>query len=87
MIAFISEPPERCEACGNGPCHDGTLCSGTHRRREVFGYITIGRSEIAEAMAARLAWAATAKEINEIMRHPRYQNHAPRSPKPGFRKR
>lgn len=39
------------------------------------------------AIDAAMHAARLAKECNEIVRHPRYQDRTPRSPKPRFRKR
>jgi hypothetical protein len=73
--------PTRCDACGSGPCHDGTLCNNAHHFREMVVVIDMmpARQEIEDR-------ARFLKIVDEIERHPRHQNHAPRSPRPGFRK-
>lgn len=76
--------PTRCDACGSGPCHDGTLCNNAHRFKEMV--VVLDMMPACAIMADALGYQAFRKAVDERFRHPRYQNHAPRSPRPGFRK-
>lgn len=80
---YFTSERRQCPACGDGPCHDGTLCSGSRRRSMgIIAMVTVSGMSAA-AHAAQLAILST--RIDEKLRHPRYQD-APRSPKPRFRK-
>ncbi len=77
MIARLPPKPKTCEACGNGPCHDGTCCNGAHRQDYGDGW-PIGRIDIVGAVN----YAAFTASLVKLMRpHPKDQ-YTPRSPKP-----
>lgn len=83
MIAFDTRPSGRCESCWNGPCNNGTLCNGAQRRRFMEYEIGPAHEHVSKA---REAIEAMNKAVREAV-SPRYQNGAPNSPKPRFRKR
>jgi hypothetical protein len=87
MIAFGNERrSDRCDSCGYGPCNDGTCCHGGHRYRTI--EIDIGPArEFRNILRAQEAIARMSKVVSETISHPRFSNGAPRSPKPGFKKR
>jgi hypothetical protein len=82
VIAYLPPKPKTCDACGNGPCHDGTCCSGAHRSDWGDGW-PIGSINIHSA----IDYASFHANLVKICQpHPK-DRHTPRSPRPGFRKR